>query len=154
MIYRTRIKYTPEQKKVMWDRWSRGDSLKDIGRGFDRHSSSIYGILSRTGGIRPKERKRSDQSLSMSEREEISRGIVAQLSIRKIAYQLGRSPSTISREINRNKGYDHYRAVKADQAAWERSRRPKFCKLACNRLLQQNVAKKLKKHWSPVSISI
>ena len=89
MTYRTRIKYTTEQKKYMWDRWLKGDSLKDIGRYFDRPSSSIYGQLSPTGGIRPPDRKRSRLSLSLAEREEISRSIVGNLSIRTIASKLG-----------------------------------------------------------------
>jgi len=146
MTYRSRIKYTAEQKKVMWDRWQKGDSLKDIGRGFDRPSSSIYNILSPTGGIRPPDRKRSRQALTLAEREEISRGTVAELSIRKIASELGRSPSTVSREINRNRGYGQYRAASADQAAWNRSTRPKLCKLACSRTLRLNVAKRLRQY--------
>ena len=153
MTYRRRIKYTTEQKKVMWDRWQKGDSLKDIGRGFDRPSSSIYNILSPTGGIRPPERRRSRIALSLAEREEISRGLVANLSIRSIAAKLGRSPSTISREIKRNQGTKHYRATSADQSAWDRSKRPKFCKLARNRTLRLNVAKKLKELWSPEQIA-
>lgn len=153
MTYRSRIKYTSEQKKEMWDRWQKGDSLKDIGRGFDRPSSSIYGQLAPTGGIRPPDRKRSKWALTLAEREEISRGIVAHLSVRTIAFKLGRSPSTISREINRNDGCKYYRAASADQAAWDRSTRPKFCKLACSRTLRLNVAKKLKQLWSPEQIA-
>lgn len=153
MTYRTRIKYTAEQKQEMWDRWQKGDSLKDIGRGFDRPSSSIYNILSPTGGIRPPDRRRSRIALSLAEREEVSRGIVANLSIRSIATKLGRAASTISREIKRNNGYKHYRATSADQAAWNRSTRPKLCKLACSRTLRLNVAKKLKQLWSPEQIA-
>ena len=96
MAYRSRIKYTSEQKKYMWDRWLKGDSIKDIGRYFDRPSSSIYSILSPTGGIRPPERRRSKRSLTLAEREEISRGIVGGYSIRAIAAKLGRAASTIS----------------------------------------------------------
>jgi IS30 family transposase len=153
MAYRSRINYTTEQKKYMWDRWLQGDSLKDIGRYFDRPSSSIYGQLSPTGGIRPPDRKRSRLALTLSEREEISRSIVGNLSIRTIASKLNRSPSTISREIKSNEGYKHYRATSADQAAWDRSGRPKLCKLARSRVLRLNVAKKLKEHWSPQQIA-
>ena len=153
MTYRPRIKYNSEQKKEIWDRWRRGDSLWDIGRFFDRPSSSIYGQLSPTGGIRPPDRKRSRIALSLAEREEISRGIVAELSVRQIASKLGRSPSTISREIKRNEGFKHYRAASADQAAWDRSMRPKLCKLACSRTLRLNVARKLKQQWSPEQIA-
>ncbi|WP_100277900.1 helix-turn-helix domain-containing protein [Mariprofundus aestuarium] len=99
MSYRTRIKYTPEQKSEIWDRWKRGESLKAIGQVFDRGSSSIYGQLSPTGGIRPTPRRRATIALSLSEREEISRGIAAKQSMRWIASRLDRPPSTICREI-------------------------------------------------------
>jgi IS30 family transposase len=130
MTYRTRIKYTDEQKAEMWDRWQRGESLNSIGRVFDRPSSSIFGQLAPSGGIRPATRQRSRLALRLSEREEISRGVASHLSLRSIASQLGRSPSTIGREIKRNGGYDSYRAAQADQAAWDRAGRPKRCKLA------------------------
>ncbi len=153
MKYRKRIYYTKEQQAQMWDRWQKGESLHDIARLFDRNHTSVGGILSRAGGIRPKPRKRSPLSLTFSERETISRGIAAELSIRAIARQLGRSPSTISREINRNGGYYDYRAAKADEAAWERARRPKPCKLVCYKPLARIVAKKLKSQWSPQQIA-
>jgi len=153
MVYRTRIKYTAKQKADIWDRWQRGESLRSIGRLFDRPSSSIFNMLEPTGGIRPATRKRSRLALTQSEREEISRGTVANLSIRSIAANLKRSASTISREIKRNGSYDSYRATQADQAAWDRACRPKLCKLACNRTLCQIVAKKLKLNWSPQQIA-
>ena len=130
MKRRTRITYSDTQKAEMWDRWQRGESLKSIGRLFDRSSSSIYGILSVAGGIRPLPRSRSKLALTLTEREEISRGVALGDSLRSIAAQLGRSPSTISREINRNGGYDNYRAALAAQAPWSRALRPKPCKLA------------------------
>ncbi len=111
MTYRTRIKYTTEQKAELWDRWQRGESLKAIGRVFDRPSSSIFGQLATHGGIRPPTRKRSRLALTLTEREEISRGIASRLSMRAIATQLGRSPSTISREVKRSESYDNYRAT-------------------------------------------
>src|ERR1700687_3201213 len=107
MSYRTRIKYTAEQKAEIWDRWQRGESLKSIGRVFDRPSGSIFGMLAPSGGIRPSPRQRSRLALTLSEREEISRGIASDLSLRTIAAQLGRSPSTISRELMRNGGLEH-----------------------------------------------
>ena len=148
MTYRTRIKYTAKQKDEMWDRWQRGESLHSIGRAFDRPSSSIYGQLAPSGGIRPPPRQRSRLALTLSEREEISRGIASHLSLRTIAVQLGRSPSTISREIKRNGGYDSYRATQAEQAAWDRARRPQRCKLARHRTLSRIVAAKLRLNWS------
>lgn len=153
MKNRTRIKYTAEQKAEMWDRWQRGESLKSIGRVFDRPSSSIFGQLSPSGGIRPPPQRRSRLALTLCEREEISRGIARQLSLRTIAIQLGRSPSTISREINRNGGLKSYRANQAEQAAWDRARRPKSCKLVNNPTLRYNVARKLRSSWSPEQIA-
>jgi len=153
MTYRTRIKYTAKQKGEIWDRWQRGESLTTIGRAFNRPSSSIFGQLSPCGGIRPPRRQRSSLSLSQSEREEISRGIASHLSLRTIATQLGRSPSSISREIKRNGGIADYRAAKADQAAWDRAHRPKPCKLAGNRSLSRIVAAKLQLHWAPEQIA-
>ena len=153
MTYRTRIKYTAKQKIDIWDRWQRGESLNSIGRLFDRPSSSIFNMLAPTGGIRPAPRKRSRLALTQSEREEISRGTVANLSIRSIAAYLQRSPSTISREIKRNGGYAGYRATQADQAAWARAHRPKPCKLAGNPMLRQIVARKLRLNWSPEQIA-
>ncbi len=153
MTYRTRIYYTPEQKNEMWDRWQRGESQTSIGRAFDRNSSSVFGILSPSGGIRPPPRQRSILALTLAEREDISRGLACNLSLRSIAAQLERSPSTISREIKRNGGYDNYRATQADQAAWDRACRPKLCKLACNRLLSKIVATKLMRNWSPEQIA-
>ena len=153
MKYRTRINYSDAQKAQMWDRWQRGESLKSIGRLFDRSSGSIYGILSVTGGIRPAARKRSGLALTLSEREEISRGIALGQSQCSIAAKLGRSPSTISREIHRNGGYDNYRATRADKAAWSRAHRPKPCKLAGNPALRRTVADKLRLLWSPQQIA-
>ncbi len=153
MGYRTRIQYTAAQKAEMWDRWQRGESLRSIGRVFDRHSSSIHGQLAPTGGIRPPPRRRSRWALTLAEREEISRGLVAGQSIRSIAVSLGRAPSTVSREIARNGGWEGYRATEADQAAWDRARRPKICKLAQNRKLARIVATKLQRAWSPEQIA-
>jgi IS30 family transposase len=153
MVYRTRIKYTAQQKADIWDRWQRGESLCSIGRSFDRPSSSIFNMLAPTGGIRPPPRQRSRLALTPAEREEISRGLACRLSLRTIATKLGRSPSTISRELHRNGGATGYRAVKADQAAWDRARRPKRCKLAANRSLSKTVAAKLRLQWSPQQIA-
>ena len=99
MKYRTRTFYTDGQKSEMWDRWQRGESLSSIGRRFDRASSSVFPHLARTGGIRPPERIRSRLALTLSDREEISRGLAVDLSFRSIAHGLSRAPSTISREV-------------------------------------------------------
>ena len=153
MKYPTRIYYTEADKSLMWDRWQKGESLNSIARHFGRSHSSIQGILSRTGGIRPPQRQRSGRALTLAEREEISRGVVAGQSLRTIVVSLCRAPSTISREINRNGDRRHYRACKAEQAAWDRAQRPKTCKLANNRALARIVAKKLKLRWAPRQIA-
>jgi len=137
----------------MWDRWQAGDSTYEIARLFDRGHSSIQGVLAESGGIRPRSRSRSQRALSLAEREEISRGMVAGWSLRAIAASLDRAPSTVSREINRNEGRRRYRASRADQAAWDRARRPKTCKLVKNRALARVVARKLRDLWSPEQIA-
>jgi len=153
MKYRTRIHYTEEQKALMWDRWQAGDSIREIARLFDRQHSSVRGIFERCGGMRPPTQRRSAGSLSLVEREEISRGLAVGRSLRSIARKLGRSPSTVSRELKRNGGRHGYRASRADAAAWDRARRPKICKLASNRALARLVAGRLKLQWSPEEIA-
>ena len=153
MTRRPRIHYTEEQRTLMWERWQKGDSLEKIANLFDRHHPSIERILAETGGIRPAVRHRSRLALTMAEREEISRAVVTGLSIRSIASSLGRSPSTICREIQRNGGRQSYRANQADEAAWERARRPKTSKLVENRALARIVARKLQSSWAPEQIA-
>lgn len=144
---------TLQQKTELWSRWKAGQSLSDIGRALGKHAGSIFGVLMSRGGIAPLVRTRSSLSLSIQEREEISRGLVAGLSLRKIAARLGRSPSTVSREVNRNRGRQKYRAARADEHAWRLALRPKPCRLATNASLQMVVAEKLSDDWSPQQIS-
>ena len=153
MAYRTRIFFSDEQKADIWDRWRRGESMRSIGHVFDRASSSIYPLLSRTGGIRPPERKRSRLALTPAEREEISRGLASNLSFRTIAHGLSRSPSTVSREVSRNGGRRTYRATRSDQRAWACANRPKPCKLSFDRPLCLLIARKLRLKWSPQQIA-
>ena len=153
MKRKRRTYYTVAQKTEMWDRWQKGETFKAIGRHFDTSHSAISGIIWSTDGIRPPERKRSRLALTLTEREEISRGLVAHLSLRSIAIELGRSPSTISREVKRNGGLKHYRATQADQAAWDRAHRPKPCKLVGNPLLRRLIARMLRRNWSPEQIA-
>src|ERR1700694_2866571 len=145
--------FTAAEKTELWDRWQRGESLKAIGRAFGKPSSSIYFQVAPHGGIRPAPRRRSRLALTLSEREEISRGIAVHQSARSMARLLGHSPSTVSREIGRNGGYDRYRAARADEKAWVRARRPKRCKLANSPRLRQAVASKLRLNWSPEQIA-
>jgi hypothetical protein len=124
-----------------------------IGRAFSKPSSSIHNQVAPHGGIRPAARRRSRLALTLSEREEISRGLAAHQSARSMARLLGRPASTVSRELKRNGGYDRYRAALADEHAWARARRPKQCKLANNPWLRRVVARKLRLNWSPEQIA-
>jgi IS30 family transposase len=153
MKYRRRVFFTDKQKSEIWDRWQRGESMNSIGRGFDRSSSSIYPLLARTGGICPPDRVRSRLALTLTDREEISRGLTAQLSLRLIARTLKRSVSTISREVRRNGGCAQYRAAQSETAAWDRAHRPKPCKLAGNAYLCRAISAKLTRKWSPQQIA-
>ena len=153
MKYRKRRYFTAAEIAVIWDRWEKGESLNAIARDLGRGHSAVQGLLARTGGIRPAQRARSRRVLSIAEREEISRGVVAGYSLRFIAGLLNRSPSTVSREINRNGGRRQYRACKADEAAWDRAHRAKRCKLAKNPALARIVAVKLQLEWSPDQIA-
>lgn len=153
MKYRKRIQYSEADKALMWERWRRGESLNAIARLFDRNHAAIGGILSRTGGIRPPPRRRSQWALVLAEREEISRGVMAGLSARAIARTLARAPCTVSREIRRNGGRRSYRASEADESAWHRAARPKRSKLAQNPALARVVADKLQLEWSPYQVA-
>ena len=153
MKQRRRIYYSAAQRAEIWDRWKAGESMSSIGRRFDRESSSVFSVLSPTGGMRPPDRTRASRALSLSEREEISRGLSIRCSLRGIARLLGRSPSTISREVLRNGGPERYRATGSDQAAWDRALRPKRCKLACRPALARTVSGKLRRNWSPEQVA-
>ena len=141
------------QKVELWERWKSGQSISDIGRALGKFPASIHRILSVDGGFVPATRRRSRLALSLAEREEISRGIAAGDSMRRIAAVLGRAPSTVSREITRHGGRKCYRASAADESAWDYARRPKRCRLAANRRLRGAVARKLSREWSPEQIS-
>jgi IS30 family transposase len=145
--------FTAAESAEVWDRWQRGEGLKLIGRVFGRTSSAIFAHLKPHGGIRPASRRRSRRVLSIHEREEISRGIASGVSLRSIAAQLHRAPSTVSRELTRNGGHRRYRAASADKRAWHRALRPKVCKLARHDELRQLVAARLSENWSPEQIA-
>ena len=153
MKYRTRIYYTESQKALMWERWKEGWTLHQIGHLFDRAHTSVHKILAETGGFRPPQRRRNAKALTLAEREEVSRFLAEGWSLRWIASKLGRAPSTISREMARNGGRDTYRAVQAEDAAWDRARRSKPCKLVENRSLAKIVSDKLRLLWSPEQIA-
>ncbi len=140
-------------KKELWERWRAGESISDIARALHKAPGSIHGMLEATGGISPPERRRRSCALTPAEREEISRGLAAGESLRAIAARLGRSASTVCREVTRNGGRRRYRAQKAEERAWERARRPKRCRLVIDERLRDVVARKLREDWSPEQIS-
>jgi len=137
----------------LWQRWRAGQSLADIARALDKPPGSVFGYVTSSGGISPPVRKRKPSALTFEDREEISRGLCCDESLRSIAAQLHRPVSTISREVARNGGRSRYRATEADGAAWRRARRPKVCKLTEHTRLQRCVAFKLSQNWSPEQIS-
>jgi IS30 family transposase len=141
------------EREQIWVRWRAGEPIWKIALSLDRTSRTVCDELDRGGGISPRPRRRAPQSLSLHEREEISRGLAAQLSLRSIARSLCRSASSISREVRRNGGAGAYRAGRADQRAWDRARRPKACLLARSPRLRQCVAEKLQLQWSPQQIA-
>ncbi len=142
-----------EQKAEIWDRWKAGESLHEIGRAFGKDHGSIQFLLSQHGGIAPAVRRRSQRTLTLAEREDISRGIASGCSIREIARGLQRAASTVSREVVRHGGRSLYRANEADHRAWKSAQRPKACLLARHRKLRRIVASKLILDWSPEQIS-
>ncbi len=150
---RRRRMFTAAENAEVWDRWQRGEGLRLIGRVFGRTSSAIFQHLKPHGGIRPVPRRRSRRVLSLVEREEISRGVAAGVSLRSIAAMLRRAPSTVSRELRRNGGQHRYRAAAANSRAWDRALRPKACKLARHEELRQLVAARLEENWSPEQIA-
>jgi IS30 family transposase len=151
---RRRARLTFQESRELWNRWKQGQTLAEISEALGgRAKSSLFDALQKNGGIALRQRARASAHLGAQEREEISRGLVAGSSVRALARQLGRSPSTISREISRNGGPKEYRAAAADQRAWREAERPKQCVLARNERLCTVVAERLQHQWSPQQIS-
>jgi IS30 family transposase len=119
-----RIGFTAAQSSDLWERWKKGEGLKAIGRVLGKPSSCIFAHISPSGGIIPPARRRSRLALTMAEREEISRSLVEGRSVRSTAMTLGRSASTVSREIGRNGGPRCYRAAAADKTRLETGAAP------------------------------
>jgi IS30 family transposase len=142
-----------KQKAELWGRWKAGECTADIARALEVPGNRVSNVLCTSGGIAPAVRRRSASALRAHEREEISRGIAARCSARRIAANLGRAPSTITREINRNGGRRVYRASAAEACMWDRARRPKRCRMARNPELRSLVASKLSLDWSPQQVS-
>jgi IS30 family transposase len=148
-----RFGLSASEKRDVWSRWKAGQTLHGIGRAFEKSHTCIRAVLLPRGGIPPLARRRSQLSLNLAEREDISRGIACGSTIREIARRLDRAASTLSREISRNGGRPAYRAHAADDHAWDSTLRPKKCLLAVSRKLRNIVASKLILDWSPEQIS-
>jgi len=147
------VRFTEAEIAEVWERRQAGELTRSIARRLGRNGSSIRRLFEDAGGVRPARRRRSERHLSLTEREEISRGVAAGDSLRTVASRLGRAVSTISREVAGNGGRSRYRAHRADRAAWQRARRPQSCKLATNTALRAEVEDKLAIRWSPQQIS-
>ncbi len=141
------------KKSTIWSEWASGSSMSEIAKLIEKPPATVFSYLRYHGGIQPLARIRAPLSLSLEEREEISRGLVAGISIRAISKSLGRSASTISREVKKNGGIVKYRAIDADKAAWKRAKRPKKYLLAENNQLKVLVVDRLSENWSPEQIS-
>jgi IS30 family transposase len=153
MPQRKRSRLSPTQETDVWRRWKDGQSLHEIGRAYDKPHTSIRHLLLPRGGIAPAIRRRSRLALTLSEREDISRGMASGGSMREIARRHGRAASTVSREVARHGGNSAYRAYEADDQAWQSALRPQRCLLAMNHNLRDIVASKLILDWSPEQIS-
>jgi IS30 family transposase len=148
-----KVKVSAAQRADIWRRWKAGESLHEIGRAHGRKHTSIHLLLSHNGGIVPAVRRRASRTLTLTEREDIWRGIASGSSIREIAAGLCRAASTVSREVARHGGRPEYRASEADSQAWASARRPKLCLLAVHEQLREMVVSKLILDWSPEQVS-
>src|SRR5271170_2204897 len=153
MPQRKRSRLSPTQETDVWTRWKDGQSLHEIGRAYNKPHTSIRHLLLPRGGIPPRVRRRPRLSLTLAEREDISRGISSGSPLREIARRLNRAASTVSREVSRHGGRPTYRAHAADDRAWDSALRPKKCLLAVSRTLRNIVTSKLILNWSPEQIS-
>lgn len=141
------------EKTELWRLWGSGNSISEIAQEIDRAPGSIFTVLCSNGGYVPPDRVRRAGYLTFEEREEISRGLATKQTFTAIAETLGRSTSTVSREVNGNGGRDAYRAAEADQAAWDRAKRPQQCLLAREPELADYVRERLEEEWSPEQIA-
>src|SRR4051812_25681480 len=144
---------TISELRTLWGLWKDGQGLESIAAKSGLSWQTVYTVVSRHGGIPPRDRIRSPATLSLLEREEISLGLVSRESIRAIARRLARAPSTVSREIRRHYGATQYRATVADDRAWRRAARPKVRRLVQSLELRRVVFEKIRADWSPQQIA-
>jgi IS30 family transposase len=140
-------------KEAIWELRAQGLSEREITRRLGLGLNTVSHYLRALGGIRPRARRRAERCLTLDEREEISRGIARGHSARAIARALGRSHTTIAREIERCGGRTRYRAHAADREAWRRARRPRPTKLELCPELRRAVEEHLADDFSPEQIA-
>lgn len=150
---RAKRTFSADEKDLIFDLWKQGTGFSDIGRILEAAPGTVFTALRESGGIKPKARKRRSEHLTLEEREEIRVALSAKMSLRAIARMLGRSPSTISREVKRNRGRRYYKAVDADNRAKRMAKRPKIGILEAAPVLRHLVMEKLELKWSPEQIS-
>jgi IS30 family transposase len=150
---RVKRTFTQDEKYLIFNLWKQGAGFSDIGRVIDAAPGTIFTVLRDSGGIKPTPRKQNSRHLTLAEREEIRVALSANMSLRAIARMLNRSPSTISREVARNRGRYDYKAVDADNRAKRMAKRPKLSILELNSELRLLVISKLELKWSPEQIS-
>src|SRR5712691_2660109 len=148
-----RSRMTEADKTEIWKRWKQGQSLSEIGRAIERIPGAVFHVVRARGGVPPAPRSRSLQALTVTEREESSRGLATGVSFRQIGVRLGRAASTVSREVGRHGGRRWYRAAVADTDTWDRALRPQACRLAQHPALCARVREKLEADWSPQQIA-
>jgi IS30 family transposase len=139
-----------------WEGVRSGLGVQEAGAAAGVGPVKAFAWFRQAGGVKSNgPRPASGRFLSVEEREEIAVGLAAGDSQRAIAERLGRSPSTISREVRRNsRGRRQYRALAAQGHAQHRAARPKTAKLAGNGELRELVQARLKQKWSPEQISV
>jgi len=148
------LRFSVAEQEETWDRFEAGQSMRSIARSIGRSQAGVRDLIHKTGGVRPvAPTEWSDARMSLAEREEISRGLAAGLSMRQVAAGLGRAPSTVSREVAANGGRHRYRACDAEASARRRARRPRPAKLARCPKLRRVVEARLKERWSPQQIA-
>src|SRR6185295_4834778 len=151
--YKQRKLLSIAELNTVWREWRAGATGLEIGRALEASAETVRLVIVRRGGVAPEARRRAKHTLTLAEREEISRGIARDEGVRELARRLGRLPSTISREIARHGGRTQYRARTADARAWHRARRPKRCRLVQSAQLCAVVTAKLRQQWAPEQIA-
>jgi transposase, IS30 family len=153
MVFSERM--LPEVMDVFWGALARGEFITDAAKEVGTYRVKGKRWMAASGGIRPRRgRHLKGRCLTFAEREEIAICRAGGESMRSIARRLGRSPSTVSRELSRNTDrHGAYRPTTAHALAWQRACRPKLAKLHINPQLRSLVEKDLERKYSPEQIS-